>query len=389
MRSVAYIVFFGSATALFAVTAVAQPVFGSSFILNGQTIFPDKKKTKLFYYLPPNYILLADRAGKPSFSLVKMRYYGKASTADAGVVRYNNLLQFRVGADLPHQQMASVIRVALQKKYPGSELQILPVRKFLSLLVFAPAAPGTPNDTVSLVQANLSEASDENAAVNNSYWSERTVTIRLSNIDAQLVESALQTGNSIMSFSYAFYSSFAERKDLRAEVYTNPALRDEVKAVLDKEMAGDTSGTITLIKADAFPLSVDIKKWPSLVQEVDINERLPAKYPLFDVYCYDFAQGLRADLYEKKIEIRASGVSRTDVLYRFSFREDMPQVFAKAIRFAYAVRFDKPFYYRVSEIDHDGNMVTTDWLQKEEGGTLIDITSSPDKVIIKPKEQEQ
>jgi len=390
MRPLATHMFFlGLTTVMFAVTGSAQPVFGSSFILNGQTIFPDKKKANLFYYLPPDYKLLTDGMGKPSFSMVKMRYIGKTSTEDAGVARYNNILQFKVGIDLQQQRSVSDTRVALRKKYPGAELQSMPVRKFLSLLVFAPSTPVTSNDTLSVVRANFSEASDEHADVNNSYWTARTITIRLSDIDAQLVESALETGNSIMSFSYAIYSSFAERTDLRTTIYNNPVLRDQVKAVFDKEMNGDTASAITLIRADAFPLSVDVKKWPSIIQEVDINERLPAKYPLFDVYCYDFSDGLRADLYEKKIEIKGSGVSGTDVLYRFSFREDMPQVYAKAIRFAYAVRFDKPFYYRVSEIDHDGNMVTTDWLQKDEGGALIDITSSPDKIIVKPKEQEQ
>lgn len=390
MRSVAaHIILLASATSLLTVSVAAQPVFGSSLMLNGQTVYPDKKKPHLFYHLPPAYRLMKDANGKPSFSLVKMRYIGKTSTADAGIAKYNNILQFKVGIDQQQQKSLADTKTALRKKYPGAELQVMPVRKFLSLLVFAPTAPASSNDTVSLVKANLSEASDENAAVSNGYWTERTITIRLSDIDAQLVESALRTGSSIMSFSYAVYSVFAERTDLRTEIYTNPALQDQAKAVFDKELKGDTVSTITLVKADAFPLAVDVNQWPSLVQEVDINERLPAKYPLFDVYCYDFVNGLRADLYEKKIEIKGSGVSGMDVLYRFSFRDDIPQVYAKAIRFAYAIRFDKPVYYRVSEIDQDGNMVTTAWLQKDEGGTLIDITSTPDKIILKPKEQVQ
>jgi len=383
----AHIAFWGSATALFAVNAVAQPVFGSSFILNDQKIFPDKKKKNLYYYLPPGYKMLSETGGKPYFSLVKMRYTGTAATGDAGSVRYSNLLQFRVGIDKDQQKKITDVKAALRRQYPGSELQILPVRKFISLLVFAPASPEPGTDTVSLVTTGVAEASDENAAVSNSYWNERTVSVRLSNIDAQLLESALQTGRSLMSFAYAFYSAFAERPDLRTEVYGNPALRKEVKAKFDRDaLTGpDTSLFLTPVKADAFPLTADITQWPSVIQEIDINERMPARYPLFDVYCYDFAQGLRADLWEKKIEIRATAVNGSDIQAGFSFRDDCPDIYARPIRFAYAVRFDRPFFYRVIEITHDGEKNTTDWIQKTTWSDLLDITTTPDKVQLKVK----
>ena len=55
----------------------------------------------------------------------------------------------------------------------------------------------------------------------------------------------------------------------------------------------------------------------------------------------------------------------------------------------YAVKFDKPFYYRVTEINNDGEKKMTEWVQKKEWSEILDITSSPDKVIVKPKETVQ
>jgi len=89
------------------------------------------------------------------------------------------------------------------------------------------------------------------------------------------------------------------------------------------------------------------------------------------------------------MEIKATSVNGKEITATLTFKQSQPEIYARSIRFGYAVRFDKPFYYRVSEINHDGDKVTTDWIQKEEWGALIDITSSPDKIVLKPKEQEQ
>jgi len=382
-----HISFLGTAVVLFTAHPQAQPVFGSSLLVEGYTLFPDKKKGNLYYAMPPDYQLLTDAGGKPALSLVKMRYTGSAGTGDAGVIKYSNLLQFRVGAGKQHLQKIGTVRAALKRKNPSSELRTLPVKKFVSVLVFTPAAPEPGSDTVNLVKGGIDESGEEGAGGNNNFWNERTVTVRLSNTDAQLVEYALRNGKTLMSFSYAFYSSFADRTDLRTEVYGNPRLRNEVRNLFDKDAltGADTSLFITPVKADAIPLSADPVQWPDVVREVDINERMPAKYPLFDVYCYDFAQGLRADLWEKKIEIKASGVNGSVVQYGFSFREDRPEVYARAIRFPLAVRFDKPFFYRVTEIDQNGNTVTTDWKEKTNWSELLDITTSPDKVVMKAK----
>jgi hypothetical protein len=370
--------------------AVAQPSFGSSFMMGDQKIFPDVKKTNLYYILPSDYKLATDAFGKPHFVMLQMRYNGMASTGDAGVNKYNNILQFRVTTDLQQQKKLADIKTALKKINAAADLRILPIGKFSSLLVFASSSnTGTtnPGDSLNFVKTSFTEATDENAAVNNSFWTERSISIRLSNMDAQLVESALKNGQSIISFSYAFYTIFAEKSDVSITVTGSSDFKKPIYDFFQDEIRNspDSAKHLVLIKADAIPLAVDIQKWPALVQKIDINERMPAKYPLFDVYCYDFNQELRTDLYEKIIELKVSSVSGTDISTNYTFKESRPDVYAKSIRFPYAIRFDKPFYYRVTEINHDGDKNIGEWVRKTNWSELLDITSSPDKVVLKPK----
>lgn len=151
----------------------------------------------------------------------------------------------------------------------------------------------------------------------------------------------------------------------------------------------DSALKITMVKADVVSLSVNVKDWPSVIQKVDINEKVPARYPLFDVYCYDFNNDLRPDLYVKKVEIKATSVNGSDVISVFSFKQSQPELYAKSIRFPYAVRFDKPFYYRVTEINADGDVAATEWKQKKEWNELLDITSPPDKVVVRAVTEDQ
>jgi hypothetical protein len=369
--------------------APAQPSLSSSQRVGDQTVYRDAIKPNIYYYLPAGYSVVHDTKGKPEFSMLQMRYTGTRATGDDGVAKFNNILQFRVAIDPEHPKKITELRNTLKKTVPGLELRSLPVRKFSSVLVFA--SSNTSADSLHLLQPSYSEASDENAASNNSFWNDRVVTLRLSNADAQLVEAALKNEQSVMSFSYAIYSSFTETDVKDLEVSGNSKLRKELQDYFSNELknSADSSRKITMIRADAINLNVDLSAWPTLVQKVDINERMPAKFPLFDVYCYDFNNSMRPDLYAKKIEIKATSVNGNDILTAFSFKGSQPELYAKSIRFPYAVKFDRPFFYRVTEITVDGEAITTDWKEKKDWSELLDITSPPEKAIIKPKDPDQ
>ena len=370
-----------------------QPSIHSSFMIGDESIFKDVKKTNLYYFTPFDYKLVTDVSGKPFLTLTQMRYTGKQSTGDAGTIKYNNLLQFKIAVDGSQQRKVMALKTSLKALNASAELQMLPVRKFFSVLVFASSSGSTlaTTDSVNLIKVSLTEATDENAIINNSYWNERTVSLRLSNVDAELVESALRNNQSIMSFSYAIYTAFAEKTSADIRVTGQGKIKKQLSDYFQNEInpAKDTAVRLALIKADAIELGVDIKRWPSAIVKVDINERVPARYALFDVYCYDFNNELRPDLLEKKIEIKAIGVSGSEIATTYSFKQSRPDVYAKSIRFSYAVKFDKPFYYRISEINNDGEATTTEWIQRNEWSEILDITSSPEKIIVKPSGTEQ
>ena len=313
---------------MFSVAGHCQPSIHSSFMIGDEKIFRDVKKSNLYYYTPFDYKLVTDASGKPYFSLIQMRYTGKQPTGDAGIIKYNNLLQFKIAVDGTQQKKVMALTTSLKRMNVAAELQMLPVRKFFSVLVFASSGDVAlaTTDSVGLIKVNLTEATDENAAINNSYWNERTVSLRLSNVDAELVESALKNGQSIMSFSYAIYTAFVEKTSPDIRISGRGKLRKQVANYFQNEInpAKDTALRITLIKTDAIGLGVDIYRWPDLIQKIDINERIPARYALFDVYCYDFNNELRPDLYQKKIEIKATSVSGAEITTTCSFKQVQP-----------------------------------------------------------------
>jgi len=387
-RKTNYIIQAGLCLTGITMAASAQPSLVSSQIILGQKIYKDSKLPNIFYYVPFDYKLIADDSGKPEFSLIQMRYTGSRATGDAGAAKFNNLLQFHVVVDQSMQKKIAEIKTTLRKIVASAELRPLPVRKFSSVLVFAGTGNAETEDSLHLIKTSYAEAADPNASENNSYWNDRIISLRLNNNDAQVVESAIKNHQSVMSFSYAIYSVFSEKGMEDIAIYGDKKIAKKVKDFFAGEINNqkDSALQILMVKADVIDLNPDAGKWPSLIQKIDINEKVPAKYPLFDVYCYDFNNELRPDLYSKKIEIKATGVTGAFITTSFSFMGSHPDTYAKSIRFPYAVKFDKPFFYRVTEINNDGEASITEWKEKKEWSELLDITSSPDKIITKIKE---
>jgi hypothetical protein len=333
--------------------------------------------------MPPAYQLLRDAEGRPYFTLLQMRYTGTSGTGDAGKSRYKNLVQFRVGVDTGYQRRITRLRTILRAQYPGAELRMMPVRKFSSLLVFA------GQDSTRTVKNGVAEPTDESADISNSYWNERVVSFRLGDIDAQLVRGALENSQVILSFSYAYFSVFADSTGGEIQVGgTNPLLNRDLRKELKEAVSRDSAELITMIRADAIAIKVDTRRWPQALQQVDINERLPARFPVLTVYCYDFNNELRPDLFAKKLELKAVSVNGATLQANCSFRQALPDQYARSLQFPYAVRFDKPFRYRVIEITQDGESLAGEWIERNDWNELIDITSPPEKVVVKPSKEE-
>jgi len=129
------------------------------------------------------------------------------------------------------------------------------------------------------------------------------------------------------------------------------------------------------VLADAFNIEVDLDRWPDLCKQVDINSGVPPDYAALAVYCYDFQNDLRPDLYARRIEIEAEGVSGSIVKVNVTFQRSQQDLYHHRVRFPYAVRIDRPFRYRIVNIgEENGNHVSA-WKVINSWTSIIDITS--------------
>ncbi len=131
-----------------------------------------------------------------------------------------------------------------------------------------------------------------------------------------------------------------------------------------------------LVRASAFPIGVDAARWPSLIQQIDLNERVPPGYPALEVFCYDFRDGLRDDLYAKQVELVAEGVAGGVVRRTALFSRTQRDMYATNVRFPFAVRLDRPYRYRVTEILDDGLRVAGAWRVGAPWIELLDLTTT-------------
>ncbi len=358
---------------------VAQPVIANAIKIDGQSVFRDKKNAKIMYSMPPAFQLKKSADGSPLINLLKMRYTGTNASGDLGNKKFINIFQFTISLDTSFHNKSRLLKNKIASLYPGSDVKQIPVQKFSSILVFA------GSDSVQTIGNGMAENSEEESTVNTSYWSERTISFRLSDNDAQLVESALMKSQAVMSFSYAYFSIFSDTlQDQLIITSTNPDIKKEIEDQLRNEIKKeDSTLQILMVMADAIPVKIDPANQAKHIQSIDINEKVPAKFPLLSVHCFDFSGQLRDDLYAKKIEIKATSINGATIQVFHTFKKSQPDQASKFIRFLYAVRFDKPYYYRVKEISEDGEVETSEWVERKSWTENINITSPPEKIIHK------
>ena len=157
---------------------------------------------------------------------------------------------------------------------------------------------------------------------------------------------------------------------------TGPAeLTDALRARIDGGPTDPQQRPTIAIRAGAFAVTVDALKWPDLFKRVDINERMPPGYAALEVYCYDF-QKQEARIYEKRVEIEAEGVGGRPVSIQARFHRKQPDIYARSLRFPFAVRLDRPYRYRVVTILSDGQIHETPWQIRTSWTQLLDVTAT-------------
>lgn len=359
-------------TGLFLLAAVAwgasaQPMARDRKTVGDVEIYPDFKDRKVWYFAPGKLSLAAGPDGKPQFQLLEMRYTGTAATGNSGEKRFMNVVQFTVGME----QLTGEAMSALKKELGnGVDLRPIPIQSIEAILV-APVS-GASGGAYTRIGATGSFQAGVHEARGTGYWTERTFTVKLENHEAQLVWDQVAAGQLALSLSYAFYAHVVP--GTKGDVQTSGAGASDV--VDDDMLAADTVAVPHIIRADAFPVRVDVAKWPDLIRKIDLNEGVPPAYAALEVRCYDFTNDLRPDLAIKSVEIRATGVSGAMVtLPAKKFMRSKPDINAFQVQFPYAVKLTEPFSYRIVEYTLEGNREEGDWITRDAWVGILDITT--------------
>jgi hypothetical protein len=354
------------------------------------TVYPDDVRGNVFYY-PPGELAIAVRDdGAPAVHLLHARYTGSAATGDRGRAVVRSILTLRVVMAGPRPpQLAEARRALAAAGHATIELRPLPIRRLESAIVYAPVAPGADGEERSAIESAGAaaepqalprghfEAADANA-LREGYWSERIYTIGLPAADAQLLTTALERGSVALSLGYAFLADGIGSDAPLQQISGSPALVAALKGALappvDTEPAAAAERP-SVVRSGALGVTADLGRWPQLVERVDINDAAPPGYAALDVYCYDFNQRPDSPLYEKQIEIEADGMGGRPVTLMATFSRAHPDLYARSLRFPVAVRLDRPYRFRVLEIDRDGTSRTSPWREQPSWTELLDVTA--------------
>jgi hypothetical protein len=312
-------------------------------------LYADDQRPGLFYYGPGELAVVSDREGRPDIRFVQARYTGSVVRADQGSRVHRSLLSFRVAMEAPSAAELQAARQALAAGPRPVELRPLPIRRLDATLVYAPVGAPEPAGTA-LPDGHFEDAEAEGPAASGAFWTTRSYILGLDPETAQIFGSALTKGQVVLSVSYSFYASGATAEPAKPQV----------------------------VRAGAFAITVDAKRWPDFLHRVDLDERVPPGYPLLDVYCYDFSDSRRSALYEKQVEVEAEGVGGRPVVAGARFGRDQPDLYARSVRFGVAVRLDRPYRYRVTEIAEDGTSAVTAWRARASWTELLDVTTPAD-----------
>lgn len=351
-------------------------------------VFPDHRRVGLYYYPPGALRIACGEDGRPEFELLQARYVGTRAAGDQGALMLRSRLTFRILLEGPALAELSAARRALEvgRSIPV-ELRPMPGSRLETALAWQSLDSGVESAPQPLPLGHLEAEGAAGKASAATYWRERIYSVGLGEADSQLLWHAFREGRVLMSLNYAF-SAEAVSTAADDSVISGSS---EVLGVLREELRGEASpgaeGRLWVVGSDNLSITVDLDRWPGLLRQVDLNERLPPGYPLIDVYCYDFKDALRADLFAKRVELEAEGAAGDTVRMQLEFDAGSPDLYARGLRFPFAVRMDKPFRYRVVEIRNDGRIEEGAWAEAGWAWTLDVTTRASDPALGVREEQ--
>jgi hypothetical protein len=351
----------------------AQPDFPSAHSAHGIVLFPDLTQRNVYYYLPGDLAIARNSDSRPDFNFIMMRYNGSAVYGENEEMRYRNILTMRIVMNNISSDSLRLAKASLGYRSSGIQLKPIPISKLDAMVVFIPVGG---NDSTAVVgKGNLSAEEASGYTTSSTYWRERFFTLYLDNHSANLLLEAFRKDYTAISFMYAFHAKGTSSKripDFSGYGKMAPVFQRQLNEVIK-----DTTDSVKdcIVKSNAFPIYLDTLKYPDLIRQIDINNGVPPGYAVLNIRNYDFANNLRNDLYEKAVELEASGAGGGKVYSTVSFRSTAPDITSTMMKFRYAVKLDQPYRYRVRELLTDGREIVSDWKEVTMWSALLDVTT--------------
>lgn len=361
--------------ALLAAPAVAVPDLSTRRVVGELTVFADDERAGLFYVTPAALRLVTASDGRPDFSFVQMRYTGNAVSRDRGLTLHRSLVTLRV--ELPQHSAAALASAAQALAVNGrpAELRPLPVRRLEAAMIYTTIGAA---DTAAreLAGGGFQTSRDREGPLGEGFWRERVFTVGLDSLTAQALHAALAHGQLMMSLGYAVVADGRLAREPWGGVDGPPELAEALgRQLADSPGAAADSLRRRVVAASVIPVRVDLHRWPDLVRRVDLDAGSRTGYGALEVYCYDFRDQRRPDLYEKQVEVEAESVAGRPVRLQLAFARAHPDVYRTSVRFPVAVRLDRPYRYRVAEVRPDGSTTQGVWRAGRDWLGLLDLTT--------------
>jgi len=377
---------------LVAPAAIAAPDLTRVVEAGPLQVYRDHEREDLFYYAPGELQIATDRGGRPELRFLQLRYVGTALYGNEGETGSLSTLSLRVRMNGPDASQLGAVRRGIRRALGRDRIEIrpLPITRFEAGLVYVPV--GDPDAAPSALPAGHFEAADERESRTGreGFWSERTYTVPLNEKTSQLFWRALHEGELAMSVAYVFWTTGVGLDDqvfvsIRRESsnamemlldrlgLSEPDALDEMAHRLEEEARQELSSK--MVRSGAFAVRVNAERWPDLFQRIDFNDAAPPGYATLRVYCYDFQNAIRDDLFYKKIEVVAEAVGGREVSLEAKFLSSQPDLYARTLRFPVAVHVDRPYRYRVVAAHRDGHIEKGEWIERASWSRILDVTT--------------
>ncbi len=309
----------------FALPVHGAPDLGTYRDIEGVRVFQDHKQAGLWYLSPAVPTLAVHEDGTADYALDVFRYHGRKGTGDQGAFKVHGVMSVAIERQRESSTTGKIRKALGRAGFKGVRLRSMPVTEANIKLAFGDQG---------------------NSWQQKTRWGGRQLVLPLTPEMTQVLWSAVENGQTLVSLSVAELFSGVRKKD--------------------KEWQDDsTSLSWTL------PIEMDMTAHPGQFRKNDLGGRMSHGYTGIDVFCFDFIEELDPELYAKIVRV-AIPTSGRELIEEITFRDDGE--YRARIDFKLAKNMDRPYKVQVIRVLRDGNRQEGAWVHKQ-GESLLDITA--------------